>query len=64
MLWGNPAQSKVPLVQAGSAGHLLLCCNHPSPLAASRGATPFIGSDHFRRAQAFLGASLSVQSPP
>lgn len=64
MLWGNPAQSKAPLVQAASAAHLLLRCNHPSPLAASRGATPFIGSDHFRRAQEFLGASLSVPSPP
>lgn len=54
MLWGTHAQSKAPLILAESDRHLLLRSNHPSPLAATRGATPFIGCDHFGRADAFL----------
>ncbi len=53
MLWGAHAQTKAPLVQRGG-GHLLLQCNHPSPLAARRGARPFIGCGHFGLAQVFL----------
>jgi len=33
---------------------LTLQCNHPSPLSAARGASPFIGCGHFSKAQAFL----------
>lgn len=59
MLWGAHAQRKADLIQASrsvhaSAPHLLLQSNHPSPLSASRGATPFVGCGHFRQAQTFL----------
>ena len=57
MLWGAFAQSKAALIERGaaSAGHLVLQCNHPSPLSATRGEAPFIGCDHFRRAAEFTG---------
>lgn len=54
MLWGAHAQSKAGLVQAAGAPHLVLQCNHPSPLSARRGPQPFFGCAHFSRANAFL----------
>lgn len=58
MLWGAHAQAKAPLL-AGAAGgpHLLLQCNHPSPLSATRPPAPFIGCGHFSRANTFLADS-------
>ncbi len=57
LLWGAHAQSQAERVLRSDAGHLLLQCNHPSPLAARRGPTPFIGCGHFGRASRFLAAS-------
>ena len=55
MLWGNHAQTKLPLVnQAGSGRHLVLTANHPSPLSARRLPVPFMGCGHFGQAQRFL----------
>ena len=54
MLWGAHAQSKLPLLSNSAGRHLVLQCNHPSPLSATRGAQPFRGCAHFSRAQAFL----------
>ncbi len=62
MLWGAHAQSKRALIQSQPNRHLTLQCNHPSPLSAARGASPFIGCGHFSKAQAFLaeqGQSLN-----
>ncbi len=59
MLWGAHARAKAPLVPV-RAGHLLLQCNHPSPLAARRGPKPFIGCGHFGLAQAFLRQQRGV----
>jgi uracil-DNA glycosylase len=56
MLWGAHAQRKRPLIEQAARGHLILQCNHPSPLSASRGETPFIGCGHFGLAQAWLQA--------
>jgi uracil-DNA glycosylase len=58
MLWGAHAQAKASLL-AGAAGgpHLLLPCNHPSPLSATRPPAPFIGCGHFSRANTFLADS-------
>jgi uracil-DNA glycosylase len=55
MLWGGHAQAKRALIEAHNLDqrHLLLCANHPSPLAALRPPTPFIGCGHFGQAQAF-----------
>jgi len=53
MLWGNHAQSKARLV-AAHAGHCVLRSNHPSPLSATRGPTPFVGNGHFGTANRFL----------
>ena len=49
MLWGNYAQAKESLIDAGK--HCILKTVHPSPLSASRG---FFGSKHFSKANAFL----------
>lgn len=61
LLWGNHAQALATLIGVsephnkpkatttrGAIGpRLALKCNHPSPLSARRGATPFIGCGHF-----------------
>ena len=55
MLWGAHAQAKAGLIEAaGASRHLLLQANHPSPLSAPRGPTPFIGCGHFSKASAWL----------
>ena len=56
MLWGAHAQTFAPVVQ-GAGAHLVLCCNHPSPLSARRGPVPFAGCGHFSSAQRFLRAT-------
>ncbi len=53
MLWGAHAQTKQDLL-ASQPQHLILNCNHPSPLSARRGANPFIGCGHFKIANAWL----------
>ena len=54
MLWGAQAQAKAPLIAGAGPHHLVLQCNHPSPLSATRGPLPFIGCGHFSRASDFL----------
>ena len=49
MLWGNPAQTKAPLITNGR--HLILRAPHPSPLSAYRG---FFGCEHFNECNEFL----------
>lgn len=49
LLWGRPAQSKVPMLT--NPNHLILTAPHPSPLSAYRG---FFGCRHFSKANAFL----------
>ena len=49
VLWGNPAQKKIPLIDAGK--NLVLTAPHPSPLSANRG---FFGCRHFSRINAHL----------
>ncbi len=49
MLWGRPAQSKIPMLT--NPKHLILKAPHPSPLSAYRG---FLGCRHFSQANAFL----------
>lgn len=57
LLWGASAQRKRALVErAGSAPHLVLQANHPSPLSANRPPVPFVGCRHFSQTNAFLGA--------
>jgi uracil-DNA glycosylase len=52
MLWGAHAQTKAAFIDA--ARHRVLCANHPSPLSASRGPTPFLGCGHFGLANRWL----------
>lgn len=52
MLWGKPAQSKIPMLD--NPNHLILKAPHPSPLSAYRG---FFGCKHFSRANEFLAAN-------
>ena len=49
MLWGSPAQSKIPMLT--NPKHLILKAPHPSPLSAYRG---FFGCKHFSQANEFL----------
>ena len=49
MLWGRPAQAKVPMLD--NPKHLILTAPHPSPLSAYRG---FFGCRHFSKANDFL----------
>ena len=49
LLWGRPAQSKIPMLT--NPKHLILKAPHPSPLSAYRG---FFGCKHFSQANAFL----------
>ena len=46
MLWGRPAQSKIPMLT--NPKHLILKAPHPSPLSAYRG---FFGCRHFSQAK-------------
>ncbi len=49
MLWGRPAQTKIPMLT--NPKHLILKAPHPSPLSAYRG---FMGCKHFSQASDFL----------
>lgn len=49
LLWGKPAQSKLPMLT--NPKHLVLTAPHPSPLSAYRG---FFGCHHFSRCNEFL----------
>ena len=49
LLWGRPAQSKIPMLT--NPKRLILKAPHPSPLSAYRG---FFGCRHFSQANAFL----------
>ncbi len=49
LLWGKPAQSKIPMLT--NPKHLILKAPHPSPLSAYRG---FFGCRHFSQTNAFL----------
>jgi uracil-DNA glycosylase len=49
LLWGRPAQTKIPMLKNPS--HLVLKAAHPSPLSAFNG---FFGCKHFSLANAFL----------
>lgn len=53
MLWGAHAYAKQDFL-VSQPQHLILTCNHPSPLSARRGAKPFIGCGHFKAANAWL----------
>jgi uracil-DNA glycosylase len=52
LLWGKPAQSKIPMLT--NPRHLVLKAPHPSPLSAYRG---FFGCGHFKQANEFLEAN-------
>ncbi len=52
MLWGTPAQSKIPMLD--NPKHLILKSVHPSPLSAYRG---FFGCKHFSKCNDFLKAN-------
>jgi uracil-DNA glycosylase len=54
LLWGAHAQAQAARVAQAGGRHLLLQCNHPSPLAARRPPVPFVGCGHFGRARSFL----------
>ena len=55
MLWGAHAQEKQTLIDAEASGPVLnLLSNHPSPLAARRKPTPFIGNGHFKQCNEWL----------
>lgn len=54
MLWGAHAQVQAPAIAGLGSVHLVLQSNHPSPLSALRGPTPFMGCGHFGQACRWL----------
>ena len=60
MLWGAHAQSKLEVIKSSLGwrenNRLVLTSNHPSPLSALRGKTPFIGNGHFSLARNWLAS--------
>ncbi|NDY91082.1 uracil-DNA glycosylase [Ideonella livida] len=60
LLWGAHAQSRRQYVSHPDR-HLVLEANHPSPLSARRGPTPFMGCGHFGQVQRELGLSWRLQ---
>ncbi len=54
LLWGAQAQSHRAAIAGGAGTHRVLRANHPSPLSARRGPTPFIGCAHFSAANEHL----------
>lgn len=54
MLWGAHAQAFASGLDRSR--HLVLEANHPSPLSARRGPTPFIGCGHFGQTNRWLAA--------
>ena len=57
LLWGAHAQAHAGRVVAAGTQHLVLCCNHPSPLSARRAPSPFLGCGHFGQASRFLATT-------
>lgn len=58
MLWGSHAAAKrARLDRSAASRHRVLLANHPSPLSARRGPTPFIGCGHFGQAAAFMSVA-------
>jgi uracil-DNA glycosylase len=51
MLWGKPAQQKIPLIERHGGRHEIILSAHPSPLSAKSG---FFGSKPFSKANAAL----------
>jgi uracil-DNA glycosylase len=51
VLWGKPAQKKIPLIESGGGNHEIICAAHPSPLSAKSG---FFGSKPFSKVNAAL----------
>ena len=56
LLWGAHAQAHSGRIAAARREHLVLQCNHPSPLSATRPPSPFIGCGHFGAAELALRA--------
>jgi uracil-DNA glycosylase len=54
LLWGAHAQAKRTLID--EQRHCVLTANHPSPLSAMRPPEPFMGCNHFAKANDFLTA--------
>ena len=52
LLWGNPAAKKAQAVDA--TRHTIIRSSHPSPLGATKTASPFLGSRCFSRANEAL----------
>lgn len=64
LLWGTQAAAKQALFDpAAQARHCVLVSNHPSPLSARRGPSPFIGCGHFRAASEFLARGDPGRAP-
>jgi uracil-DNA glycosylase len=51
MLWGKPAQQKIPLIERHGGRHEIILSAHPSPLSAKTG---FFGSKPFSKVNAAL----------
>lgn len=53
MLWGKKAQTIIPVIE-NKENHLILTCDHPSPLSANRPGATWFGCKHFSQANDYL----------
>ncbi len=62
MLWGAFAQQKESIITLvdSSERHLCLRANHPSPLSAAKGTSPFVNCSHFSKANTFLKTNYKL----
>jgi uracil-DNA glycosylase len=64
LFWGSHAAAKLALFDdAARARHCVLLANHPSPLSARRGPSPFIGCGHFGATATFLSRADPGRAP-
>jgi uracil-DNA glycosylase len=54
LLWGGPASKKAKSIFDSETDHVVITTSHPSPLGATKTASPFLTSECFSRANAAL----------
>jgi uracil-DNA glycosylase len=54
LLWGGPASKKAKSISDSETNHVIIATSHPSPLGATKTASPFLTSRCFSRANAAL----------
>jgi uracil-DNA glycosylase len=64
MAWGAPIQEMVRKYIKQTSAHLVLSSCHPMAQVLSKGKIPFVGCDHFVKANEHLGERAITWVPP